>query len=846
MSAKSWKSFYRKKELRSVKENIVDTIILWCAIGMLWYAAVSMIQERFPFFIEAAIFSDTEGIPVIAGNFHLIQMEWGMIIPWLLVLWIGSDWLSVYLKKWSLLFKLAGIGIPVIYIAVNAEKVFAGFVAILQEYLLYWNNYYSTSFFVTSENNSYAPMAFSVLLMFLWWVIWNISYVVKKRVLLSLFPILLLILELIVGLSPQGAGLYALFLGTMLLLNFGGTKIGKKVAVFLGVACILVFCNYCFQDSISDLTTEEKKQEVLAWQESVLSVDFRKIFSMDIHFSKESVDNQTPLYTGEVVLEIESAIRPASTIYLKGFQGNTYTNRTWSSDNSEFTEICQNNGYSKTELAEILFRMPYDAAREYYEIIQGYVSENEYVIHHTGSAGNVAYAPYYAQYDSLDDGYSITDDFLLKKSVWENQLSVKAIQSNIDFDVLSELSGEEMVSKEVEILNEFANVYCVNEEKLAFFEEAIQEIKGNEEVKLVDSVAAKNIRNLSLAHRVKNYLSEHMSYSLILDDLPYGADPIEYAVMEGHEGYCMHFATAGTLLLRELGVPARYVSGYVVNPSVFDVVEDGYLAKVADLAAHAWVEIYLDNIGWVPFEMTPGYTYSDSLPTEGDIEAFEEESEKRREEMQESEMASETETMSETESEENVQETESEDKDSEEHANSEMENEKGESPDKENLGSGFSNGEIQDGMDSDLFSEDIVKMIVTILCFLVIVSGGYLGLRKWLMNYENALYLEMKRNLTRRAIKRMNRRLYHMLRFKQLNVNLKKEYWTDNQMEETLITNYDCVDKEDWKRYMDIVKKTHYSLEEISNEEMQHCYKCYKKVWSLTFFKQMLGKIKDK
>ena len=92
----------------------------------------------------------------------------------------------------------------------------------------------------------------------------------------------------------------------------------------------------------------------------------------------------------------------------------------------------------------------------------------------------------------------------------------------------------------------------------------------------------------------------------------------------------------------------------------------------------------------------------------------------------------------------------------------------------------------------------------------------------------------------------MNRRLYHMLRFKQLNVNLKKEYWTANQMEETLITNYDCVDKEDWKRYMDIVKKTHYSLEEISKEEMQHCYKCYKKsliliILLMTFLQSLIN-----
>ena len=70
----------------------------------------------------------------------------------------------------------------------------------------------------------------------------------------------------------------------------------------------------------------------------------------------------------------------------------------------------------------------------------------------------------------------------------------------------------------------------------------------------------------------------------------------------------MHFASAGALILQSLGVPARYASGYVVEPSAFHKEKKGYQADVPDYNAHAWVEIYLENIGWVPVEMTPGYT----------------------------------------------------------------------------------------------------------------------------------------------------------------------------------------------------------------------------------------------
>lgn len=63
----------------------------------------------------------------------------------------------------------------------------------------------------------------------------------------------------------------------------------------------------------------------------------------------------------------------------------------------------------------------------------------------------------------------------------------------------------------------------------------------------------------------------------------------------------MHFASAATLMLRTLGIPARYVSGFTAELAAGETVE------VPDSAAHAWVEIYLDGYGWYPVEVTPSY-----------------------------------------------------------------------------------------------------------------------------------------------------------------------------------------------------------------------------------------------
>ncbi len=70
---------------------------------------------------------------------------------------------------------------------------------------------------------------------------------------------------------------------------------------------------------------------------------------------------------------------------------------------------------------------------------------------------------------------------------------------------------------------------------------------------------------------------------------------IEAFLFDTKEGYCVHFASAMVLLLRDAGIPARYVSGYIYNG------DDEY---VMSSSAHAWAEAYIDGIGWMTFEPT--------------------------------------------------------------------------------------------------------------------------------------------------------------------------------------------------------------------------------------------------
>ena len=78
-----------------------------------------------------------------------------------------------------------------------------------------------------------------------------------------------------------------------------------------------------------------------------------------------------------------------------------------------------------------------------------------------------------------------------------------------------------------------------------------------------------------------------------------GLPPLAHFVADGKRGYCQHFAGAMALMLRMLGIPARVAVGFTSG-----TYEDGGWT-VTNHNAHAWVEVWFPNYGWLPFDPTP-------------------------------------------------------------------------------------------------------------------------------------------------------------------------------------------------------------------------------------------------
>lgn len=99
-----------------------------------------------------------------------------------------------------------------------------------------------------------------------------------------------------------------------------------------------------------------------------------------------------------------------------------------------------------------------------------------------------------------------------------------------------------------------------------------------------------------VAARLERWLQSNLAYSLELNEAD---DPLSDFLFVQRAGHCEHFATALAVMLRLRGVPARVVGGFFGG----ERLGERYVVRAGD--AHAWVEAWVPDEGWVTFDATP-------------------------------------------------------------------------------------------------------------------------------------------------------------------------------------------------------------------------------------------------
>lgn len=339
--------------------------------------------------------------------------------------------------------------------------------------------------------------------------------------------------------------------------------------------------------------------------------------------------------------------------------------------------------------------------------------------------------------------------------------------------------------------------------------------------------------------KLVTYIRQHMSYTTAPKKFTEGEDPVNSAMYDVHEGYCVHFASAAAVGFRILGISTVYNTGYVVPSSAWIKQSDGtYRAVVLDKYSHAWIEAYSEDAGdWVIVDATPLGDRADTLgiPKEPDYSgdntadnsSDDTEEPETSEETSSPDVTTEATTDSTTQMSENTEVTTETDGDS---SNGTGEN--GNQVDVPNDGSGDaqsgSPGDAGDGL-SELVQNRVFRTVFVVLAVILILWGAVIFRRR-------TIVARRRRRLVGRnrisAIYEMSTAMYDMMVFSGAIENVSEN---DTEYADTVTDSCSFIKGDEFTEFIKWVQAAVYGRVEPDDRQIAAARKLYTKVRAYTY-----------
>lgn len=364
---------------------------------------------------------------------------------------------------------------------------------------------------------------------------------------------------------------------------------------------------------------DKKKDDITQMKNSLVALsswDSEDVFSwLKSHFNGDAIDygglgdRQEVTYTGETMLKLSGTVNNAHSLYLKGYVGDRYEDNNWTSlqEDPEYQsdlEALERQGLTLDNWHANLYKEMGEPAKT-----------SDWAMD-TIRIRNVAFG-----YGNYVVPYFPTDAFMTKEN-GRSTIEVPGIDYTVQYflvypnivrsDLLQgtfAFSGDAYWSEKW--INDAPKRDKVKEFAQKYYLQVPESLKGVcDDFKRYcgfdhQDEGSPDISNV--LKLVELYITKDTEYTLSPGKTPSGRDTIEYFLNESKKGYCTYYASAAAILLRSMGIPTRYVEGmYVSREELTAATEKNVEILVPDSAAHAWIEVFNENYGFVMMEVTPG------------------------------------------------------------------------------------------------------------------------------------------------------------------------------------------------------------------------------------------------
>ncbi len=287
--------------------------------------------------------------------------------------------------------------------------------------------------------------------------------------------------------------------------------------------------------------------------------------------------------------------------YLRGYVGSVYTGQSWESLSPEDTE-------TEAELLYVLQKEGYYASSQLAFAAKALGEENStnISIRYENCCNAWATVTYGSDTSGLLSSKKLLQEVNAKKEKG-NSVQFEAYPISNAYQWMTEISNALQSGQVSDELQTYLNSEAVYRE---FVYQHYLDISDDTKKLLSEHglLGSEDATTTQARKETAEAINKVLTYDETTVTSNDQDDFLEYSLNISEKGYSVHYASLAVMIFRSYGIPARYVEGYLIPESQTSHLSQGDSVHVTQKNSHAWMEFYLNGVGWIPYDPTPGHT----------------------------------------------------------------------------------------------------------------------------------------------------------------------------------------------------------------------------------------------